>query len=135
MSQTSIKVALYAALDAAAGGLACSKPNAAFTPPGPQTAYYVAAVNFAQPENGEQGRGRDREVGYLEAVAKFPLGKGEGPAQAWCDAVKAAIPQSREVMTADSVSVIVDRPPEIRPGYRDAARWAQPIRVRFFANL
>lgn len=135
MSQTTIKAALYAAVSAVAGGLTIAYPNAKFDPPAQSAGYLAVAVNFAQPENGEMGRGRDREIGYLEVLVRFPLGAGEGAAQARCEAIAAAFPQGTSISCGGGIFATVDRPPEIRPGYRDADRWAQPVRVRFFANL
>lgn len=135
MSKVAIASALYTQLATGTASVPITYANEELDPPGTLAeSFIVASVAFAQPENDEMGRGRDREVGYLEAVCKFPLGEGEGPCLARCEAIAAVFTKATAI-TAGSVSIFVDRPPEIRPGYRDGDRWAQPVRVRFFANL
>lgn len=136
MSKVAIASALYTQLATGTASVPISYANEELDPPGTLAeSFIVASVAFAQPENNEVGRGRDREVGYLEAVCKFPLGEGEGPCLARCEAIAAVFPKATSLTATGGISVITDRPPEIRPAYRDGDRWAQAIRIRFFANL
>ena len=132
MSSVKVKAALETALNAMSPALLTAWENAQFQPVA-GTPYQQVNVLFAPPENVEYGR-RYREVGYMRVMLMYPLGNGLADAMARAELIRASFYRGASFVK-DTVTVIIERTPEISTGSVDGDRWAIPVKIRFFANV
>ena len=132
MSSVLIRAALETALAAMTPSLATAYENAPFTVP--SGAYQRCAVLFAEPAVTEMSGTHHREQGYMQVTLCYPLGAGAGAAQARAELIRSTFYRGR-TFTSGSVSVIIERHPEIIPGRADDDRFIVPVKIRFFANI
>jgi hypothetical protein len=132
MSNSAISTALETALAAISGSYPTAWENVDFSPP--QSAYQVATILFAQPENPTMGSTFFRQRGYMQVQLRFPLGEGKQPAVARAEAIRAAFPRGSS-FTANGVTTTIERSVEIMAGYTDENRFIVNVKIWFFANI
>jgi hypothetical protein len=132
MSIASVRAALETKLAAMTPSLATAYENAPYTPISgtPYQAAYLLPVT----ENPTMGDGYYRLAGIFQITLFYPLQTGPAAAAARAELIRTAFKRGTS-MVSGSVTVIVERTPDILQGRVDGDRWALPVRVRFFAGI
>lgn len=132
MSITSVRAALETQLATITPAIATAYENAPYTPVSgtPYQAAYLLPVT----ENPTMGDGYYRLAGIFQITLFYPLQTGPAAAAARAELIRTAFKRGTS-MVSGSVTVIVERTPDILQGRVDGDRWALPVRVRFFAGI
>ena len=133
MSISSVRIALETKLATITPALSTAYENVPFTPV-TGTAYQRAYLMPATPANPTMGDGYYREQGIFQITLMYPLQAGPKTAADRAELIRAAFKRGT-TLTSGTVSVIIERTPEIGQGRVDGDRWMIPIRVRFFASV
>ena len=134
MSLVSIRAALENKLDTVSTNFPTAWENVKFTPK-VGTPFQQAFLIPAEPENPTMGDDHHRAVGVFQVSLRYPLLKGSGDAMTRAELIKAAFKRGTS-MTSGSVTVIVERTPEIGSGYVDDDEWyVLPVRIRWYADV
>lgn len=132
MSVISIRSALETAINAMSPSIQTNWENVDFVPT-VGTAYQKVNLLFAEPENVEFGANY-RQIGILQITLFYPLKTGTNTAATRAELIRTTFKRGNSY-TSGSVTVTIQRTPEIGTGSVDGDRWMIPVRVRFFANL
>ncbi|MDD5385349.1 MAG: phage tail terminator-like protein [Gallionella sp.] len=133
MSVVNIRAALETALNAMTPALATAWENSAFSPPGQTTPFQQVAILFAQPENLEFGSSY-RQAGYMQITLQYPLQTGPSAAATRAELIKSVFPRGASFVKSGT-TVVIEKTPEVSPGYVDGDRYSVPVKVRFFSNI
>ncbi len=131
MSQVKIRAALESAVKAMTPVLDTAWENGPYTPKA-DVAFQKVTVAFAQPGNDEIGPAF-QERGYLQIQLAYPAGVGAGDAVARADLIRATFARGTSATNAGQ-SVLINRTPQILPGFNDGDRYYLTVRVPFFAQ-
>lgn len=132
MSSVDVRAGLEVALQAITPALATAFENVSFTPAA-GVAYQRVTVLFAQPDNSEIGRSY-LERGYMQVDLAYPQNAGPGPAQARAELLRTTFWRGRTVV-ANGQQTLIDKTPEIVPGYVDGDRYVVPVKIPFRASV
>lgn len=132
MSQTKIRAALEVALGAMTPSLVPVWENVAYKPV-VGVPYQKVTTVFAQPGNTEFGPLHE-ERGYLQTQLAFPAGVGSGDAAARADLILSTFPRGR-TLASGGQTVVIDRTPQVLPGFNDDDRYFLTVRIPFFAQV
>lgn len=133
MSIVSVRAALETKLNAMTPSLATSWENLPYTPVA-GTPYQAAYVIPATPDNATMGDAYYREQGIFQVSLFYPLQAGAGVAAARAQLIRTAFKRGTS-MTSGSVTVRIDKTPEIGQGRVDGDRWHVPVKIRWFAGI
>jgi len=132
MSIVSVRAALQSKLDGMTA-LATVWENVDYTPVN-GTPYQAAYVMPATPDNPTLGDDYYQEQGIFQISLFYPLQNGTAAAEARAQLIRTTFKRGTS-MTSGSVTVRVDKTPEIGAGRVDGDRWHIPVRVRWFAGI
>ncbi len=132
MSNVSARAALQTKLSGMAA-LATAWENVPYTPV-VGTPYQAAYCLFAEPENPTMGDDYHRIQGIFQVSLFYPLSVGTASAEARADLIQSTFKRGTS-MTSGSVTVIIEKTPEISPGRVDGDRWHIPVKIRFYAGI
>ncbi len=132
MSIVAVRAALETALDGMSPALATQYENAPFTPT-PGTAYQAVALLTAQPRNDEVSASHV-EQGLFQITLRYPQNTGPAAAAARANLIRATFYRGAS-FTSGSVTVTVNRTPEILPAFTEGDRYVVPVRVPFEAPI
>lgn len=133
MSAVLVRAALEVALATMAPPLATAYENAPFTPVA-GAPYQRANVLFAEPANLEMGSARYTEQGYLQVSLAYPLNAGPAAATARAELLRSTFYRGAS-FSSGSVTVHIEKTPEIAPGRVEEDRFVVPVKIRFFAHI
>lgn len=133
-SIVSIKAALEQALKTGTTPFPLGWENVAFTPPVDGSAFAVATLLPATPDNPTMGDGFYREVGLLQVTLSYPVGNGSGKAYAKADEIRALFPRGSSC-TSGGITVRITRTPVVGPGLPQSDRFVLPVRITYSADI
>ena len=133
MSIVAVRSALQAKLDGMSPALATAWENVGYTPV-TGTPYQAAFVMPATPENPTMGDDFYREQGIFQISLFYPLDVGTGVAEARAELIKTTFKRGTS-MISGTVTVRIDRTPDISAGRVDGDRWHIPVKIRWFAGI
>jgi len=133
MSNVLARGALQTKLAAMSPALATAYENVGYAPVS-GTPYQAAYFLPATPENPTMGDAFYRMLGIFQVSLFYPLSVGTGAAEARAELIKTTFKRGTS-MTSGSVTVIIDKTPEISPGRVDGDRWHIPCKIRFYAGI
>lgn len=146
MSLLAVRRAFEDTLAAMPSGIATAWENVPYTPVA-GTPYQRAFLLPAEPDNPEMGR-FTQERGIFQINLLYPLGQGAGDALRQAERIRSTFYRGRTITvaiiddwfeyysTADgTVKTVIERTPEISPGFAEEDRFVLPVRVRFYANF
>ena len=133
MSIASVRIALESRLNSMANPISYAWENVPFTPVS-GVPYAAAYLMPAAPANPTMGDGYYREQGIFQVSLFFPLQAGPKAAADRAELIRAAFKRGT-TLTSSTVSVIIERTPEIGQGRVDGDRWALPVKIRWFAGV
>ena len=133
MSISSVRIALETKLATITPELSTAYENVPFTPV-TGTAYQAAYLLPATPANPTMGDGYYREQGIFQVTLMYPLQAGPKTAADRAELIRAAFKRGT-TLTSGTVSVIIERTPEIGQGRVDGDRWALPVKIRYYAGV
>jgi len=107
--------------------------NVAFTPVA-GTPYQAAFLMCAAPDNPTLGDGFYRALGIFQVSLFYPLQAGAGTAEAKAELIRTTFKRGTS-MVLGSVTVRVERTPDIGQGRVDGDRWHVPVKIRWFAGI
>ena len=132
MSIVAVRAALQTKLSGMAA-LATAWENVGYTPVA-GTPYQAAYVMPATPDNPTMGDDYYQEQGIFQISLFYPLAVGTAVAEARAQLIRTTFKRGTS-MTSGTVTVIVNKTPEIGQGRVDGDRWHIPVRVRWFAGI
>lgn len=132
MSLAAVRIALETKLNAMSA-LATAWENAPYIPVS-GVPYQQVWLLPATPDNPTLGDDYYREQGIFQMTLMYPLQTGPAAAVARAELIRTAFKRGT-TMTSGTVTVIVDRTPEIGIGRVDGDRWAVPVKVRWYAGI
>ena len=154
MSISSIRTALETKLNSITPAISLAWENVPFTP--------VTGVPYAQmflipaaPDNSTLGDGFYREQGLLQVSLFYPLQAGPQTAEARASLIRAAFKRGTGIIIGvlgiswdggiswdnsiswaeGTITIIIDRTPEIGQGRVDGDRWHVPVKIRYEAGI
>ena len=133
MSLIAVRIALETKLATITPALSTAYENVPFTPV-TGTAYQAAYLLPATPANPTMGDGYYREQGIFQVTLMYPLQAGPKTAADRAELIRTAFKRGT-TLTSGTVSVIIDRTPEIGQGRVDGDRWALPVKIRWYAGI
>ncbi len=132
MSIISVRAALEAKLNAMTPALATAWENVPYTPVS-GTAYQAAYV-LPVTENPTMGDDHHRLAGIFQVNLFYPLQTGTLTAATRAELIKTTFKRGT-TMVSGSVSVIVERTPDIGQGRVDGDRFMIPVKIRWYADV
>lgn len=132
MSNKQVRIALETALKTVSSGFATAWENTNFEPKN-GVPYQIVNLLFAQPDNPEYGTGY-REQGIFQVTIMYPLLTGTKDSTDRADLLRNTFERGKS-FSSGSVSVIIDRTPEVVAGRRDGDRWAVVVKIRWHADI
>jgi hypothetical protein len=133
MSISSVRIALESKLSAMTPTISYAWENVPFTPV-TGVPYAAAYLLPATPANPTMGDGYYREQGIFQVTLMYPLQEGPKTAADRAELIRAAFKRGT-TLTSGTVSVIIERTPEIGQGRVDGDRWALPVKIRWYAGI
>jgi len=133
MSQLKIRAALETALASIKPAIDTAYQNFPYTPVTGRE-YQAAYLLPASPDNQSMGDGARQERGIFQVSLMYPAGKGAVTAGARAELIQALFRRGAS-FSKDSVTVQIERTPEIADGREDGDRWMVPVKIRYFCNL
>lgn len=133
MSIAKVRIALETALNAITPALVTVWENTDYTPVD-GTAYQQAYLMPAQPDNSTMGSSYYREQGIFQITLMYPIKTGPKDAADRAELIRTAFKRGKS-FTSGTVTVIIDRTPEISQGRIDEDRWALPVKIRWYAGI
>jgi len=133
MSIISVRAALQAKLYAMTPSIAYAWENVAYTPV-TGTPYAAAYVMEAEPDNPTMGDDYYLEQGIFQISLFYPLQVGTAVAEARAQLIRTTFKRGTS-MTSGTVTVRIDKTPEIGQGRADGDRWHIPCKIRWFAGI
>ena len=98
------------------------------------TPYQAVYFMPANPENPTMGDDYYRLIGIFQINLFYPLRDGTGTAEARAELIRTTFKRGTS-MTNGSLTVIVNKTPEIVPGVVDEDRWLIPVKIRWYAGV
>ena len=132
MSITAVRAALQTKLNGMAA-LATAWEGVGYTPV-TGTPYQSVFVLPAEPENPTFGDDFYREQGIFQVSLFYPIGAGTAAAETRAELIRTTFKRGTS-MTSGTVTVIVNKTPEISPGRVDGDRWHIPVKIQWFAGI
>jgi len=114
-------------------GGATAYENVPYTPVA-GTPYQACYCLFASPDNPTMGDGFNRILGIFQVSLFYPLNTGPGAAATQAELIKTAFARGSS-FTSGTVTVHIDRTPEISTGRVDGDRFHVPVRIPFYADI
>lgn len=133
MSLAAVRIALETKLLNMSPTLATAWENSPYTPV-VGTPYQQVWLLPATPANPTFGDDYYREQGLFQMTLLYPLQTGPAAAMARAELIRTAFKRGTS-MTSGTVTVIVDKTPEIGVGRIDGDRWAVPVKVPWHADI
>ena len=133
MSAVSIRAALETALAAMSPTLDTAWENQAHTPPAASVAYQIINLLLAEPDNATYGS-EHQELGYMQVRLMYPQQSGSGAAITRAELIRTTFYRGA-TFSSGGVNVIVQRTPEIMPGFVEDGRYQVVVKIRFFAHI
>lgn len=133
MSLEAVRIALETKLSAMSPALSTAWENSPYTPT-VGTPYQMVWLLPAEPDNPTMGDDFYREMGIFQITLMYPLQTGPAAAMARAELIRTAFKRGTS-MTSGTVTVIVDKTPEIGVGRIDGDRWAVPVKVPWHADI
>lgn len=133
MSLSLVRAALETALNAILPALATAWQNVKYDPV-PGTPYQAVYLLPAEPENPTMGDTFHRERGIFQVSLFYPLLAGPGAAETRAELIRTAFYRGAS-FTSGTVTVRIDRTPEVGQGRADEDRWHVPVKIRYFAEI
>ena len=133
MSVVKIRTALEVALAGMTPAVSISYENAAFAPVA-GVPYQMAFLLLATPANPTMGDAFHREQGIFQITLMYPIQAGTAAAAARAVLIQAQFARG-STFTSGGVTVRVMATPEISAASVDGDRWAQPVKVRWTADI
>jgi len=133
MSIVLVRSALQTKLNAMSPAIAYAWQNVDYTPV-VGIPYAAAYVLPAEPENPTMGDGFYREQGIFQISLFYPLQVGTAVAEARAELIRTTFKRGTS-MTSGTVTVRVNRTPEIGQGRVDGDRWHIPCKVSWYAGI
>ena len=133
MSAVKIRAALESGLNGISPALLTAWENHAFTPPATSTPYQIAHVLLARPNNAVFGS-EHQELGYMHVRLMYPPQIGTATVAARAELIRTTFRRGA-TFSNGGVNVVIIETPEIMPGANEDGRYAQVVKVRFFANI
>ena len=133
MSIISIRAAIESKLATISPAISTAYENVPFTPV-TGTPYQRAYLMPATPANPTMGDGYYREQGIFQVTLMYPLQAGPKTAADRAELIRTAFKRGT-TLTSGTVSVIIERTPEIGQGRVDGDRWALPVKIRWYAGI
>lgn len=133
MSVVAIRPALETALNAMSPALGTAFENGPVYVPATGTPYQRVNLILAEPSNNENNR-YHMERGFLQVTLCYPQGAGPGAAAARAELIRATFYRGASFVSG-SVTVTIDRTPEIAPAQIVDDRYVIPVRIRFYAHI
>ncbi|MCK5605396.1 DUF4128 domain-containing protein [Candidatus Pacearchaeota archaeon] len=128
-----VRSALQSKLDSIYPALATAWENVEYVPV-VDTPYQAAYVLTAEPDNPTMGDDYYREQGIFQVSLFYPLSVGTSAAEVRAELIRTTFKRGTS-MTSGSVTVIVNKTPEISQGRRDGDRWMIPVKIRWYAGI
>jgi hypothetical protein len=132
MSIISVRTALEAKLNAMTPSIQTSWENVPYTPVSGTA--YQAAYLLPVTENPTMGDDHHRLIGIFQINLFYPLLTGTLTAATRAELIKTTFKRGTS-MTSGSVTVIVERTPDIGQGRPDGDRFMIPIKIRWYAEV
>jgi len=107
--------------------------NVSYTPVA-GTPFAQCYVMFATPDNPTMGDGFHRILGIFQVSLFYPLNTGPSAAATQAELIKTAFKRST-TLTSGTVTVKIDRTPEISAGRVDGDRFHVPVKIPFYADI
>lgn len=133
MSIVSVRAALETKLNGMTPALQTVWENIPYIPVA-GTPYQQAWLLPASPENPTLGDNFYREQGIFQISLMYPLQGGTATAAARAELIRTTFKRGTS-MVSGSVTVRIDRTPEISPGRVDGDRFSIPVKIRWFAGI
>ena len=133
MSLASVRIALESKLNAMTPALSTAWENVPFTPVS-GTPYQAAYLLPATPANPTMGDGYYREHGIFQITLMYPIQAGTLTAATRAELIRSTFKRGTTLISG-TVSVIIERTPEIGQGRVDGDRWALPVKIRWYAGI
>lgn len=105
----------------------------AFTPPAPSIPYQQAYLLTAEPDNPEIGGGY-REQGIFQVSLRYPLFSGSLLSETRAELIRGVFYRGASFIK-DTVTVTIEKTPEVGQGKIDGDRYFLPVRIRYYANI
>lgn len=133
MSIVNVRAALETKLNGITPTISTAWENTPFEPQA-GTAYQRVTLLAAAPDNPTYGGSFYREQGILQIDLMYPLSDGTAAAAARAELIRAAFKRGTS-MASGSVTVIIDKTPEVSSGRVEGERWCVPVKVRWYAGI
>jgi len=133
MSIGSVRAALESALNGMTPALSTSWENTPFTPV-TGTPYQACYLLPAMPDNSTMGSNHYREQGIFQISLFYPLQTGPKAAADRAELIRTTFKRGLS-FTSGTVTVRIERTPEIGQGRVDGERWHVPVKIRYFAEI
>lgn len=133
MSAIEIRAALETALNGMTPALVTAWENQAFNSQPASTAYQQPFLLLAEPENPEMG-GMYRQRGIFQINLFYPPQVGPKDAATRAEAIRTLFKRGATFVSG-TVTVIIEKTPEIGQGRSDGDHWFVPVKVRFYSNI
>lgn len=133
MSIVLVRSALQTALNGMSPALATAWENVDYVPV-TGTPYQAAYVLAAEPDNPTMGDAFYREQGIFQISLFYPIQVGTAAAEARAELIRTTFKRGTS-FTSGTVTVQIEKTPEISPGRVDGDRWHIPVKIRWFAGI
>lgn len=131
MSVIKVTKALHTAINAMSPALSTAWPNVPFTPVD-NVPFQRVDILFAQPNNQEYGPNY-QEIGFMQVTLFYPHKVGLLDAMNRAELLRTTFRRGTSFIN-DSLAVVIERTPEIKPSQNDGERFVIPVIIRFYAN-
>lgn len=132
MSIISVRAALETALNGITGSVPTAWENSPYKPI--TGTAYQAAYLLPVTENPTMGDDYHRISGVFQINLFYPLQAGTKNAATRAELIKTTFKRGNSY-TSGSVTVRIEKTPEIGQGRVDGAWWMVPVKIRFFAGV
>lgn len=133
MSIVLVRSALQAKLDGMSPSLNTAWENVDYVPV-VGIPYQAAYVMPAEPDNPTMGDDYYREQGIFQISLFYPIQVGTAVAEARAELIRTTFKRGVS-MTSGTVTVRINKTPEISPGKVDGDRWHIPVKISWFAGI
>lgn len=134
MSAIAIRAALETALNGMTPALLTAWENQSFNSQPASVAYQQPFLMLATPENPDFSGSYYRQSGIFQINLFYPPQVGPKDAATRAEAIRALFHRGAS-FTSGTVTVIIEKTPEIGQGRSDGDHWFLPVKIRFFANI
>lgn len=132
MSQADIRSSLEAALMTISPAIDTAFENTSYKPVA-GTVYQDVSFFFGAPINDEYGSNY-QEIGYMQVTLRYPQNVGSKDIDARINLIRDKFKRGAS-FTKNSITTVINRTLEVRPGFSDGERYVKPVFVKFYANI